>query len=108
MKVLATIFIVSAALLSLNGCSEGEPQAGDVAFWSDRADFGNMEVHINGTYKGEITRVFDEGQPTCWDAKTVTVTLPYGEHSYKVVFEDSTESIGSFRLGAECLAIKLQ
>jgi PKD repeat protein len=58
-----------------------QPTTGNVAFFLD-FNSSSVEVTVNGTYRGLITKYYTSGTPDCFGDGTVTVTLPQGAYTY--------------------------
>ena len=67
--------------------SSSPPSAttGQVMFWTESLNYGNIAVSVDGSSKGSITTTSATTPPSCGGAGGLTVTLSPGSHSYQAV-----------------------
>jgi len=110
-NLLAILMLFGSIFLTSCKKEEEEKVAeknGHLSIWTDRSDLLPMAVYVDDAYIGSITSEFEDGQPLCGDAKTISIYTIKGTHSYSVLHSDTTVAKGTIEVGANCNLLKLQ
>ncbi len=52
-----------------------------LSFFTSSNKYTEMDIYVDGDYKGQLSRYFTSGSPECEAAGTLTIELTAGEHA---------------------------